>query len=59
MKKTKPSKRKYNRCLWCGRTIDTTNSDRELCEICCTYPTQMEMEKDMAKIEKLKEVDKK
>ena len=54
MKDTKnKSNRKYGQCLWCRRTIDITNSDRELCEVCCKYPNQMEMEKDMARIEGL------
>jgi hypothetical protein len=27
-------KRKYSHCIWCGRTIDVTNQDRELCNEC-------------------------
>jgi hypothetical protein len=37
--------RKYSKCIWCGRTIDITNSDRELCNPCSTYSNLDEMAK--------------
>jgi len=37
------SKRKYSKCLWCGKTIDITNSDRELCNTCAEYPSKKAM----------------
>lgn len=43
------SRRKYSKCLWCDRTIDVTNSDRELCETCCKYPNKQAMLKGESK----------
>ena len=28
------SKRKYSKCVFCKKTIDTTNQDRDLCNQC-------------------------
>ena len=36
-------KRKYSKCLWCGRTIDVTNHDIELCEPCSKFPSERAM----------------
>lgn len=48
------SKRKYGKCLWCGRTIDVTNSDRELCDDCSQYPSDKAMiQANIGKKEKL------
>ena len=35
--------RKYSKCLWCGKTIDITNNDNELCSECAKYPSQRAM----------------
>jgi len=45
-------KRKYGKCLWCETTIDNTNSDRELCDICATYPNMHEALKHETKAER-------
>lgn len=34
------SKRKFSRCEWCGRTIDVTNQDRDLCDVCPQFPSK-------------------
>ena len=34
--------RKFKKCAWCGATIDKTNSDRELCDLCAKYPNMKE-----------------
>jgi len=43
------SKRKYSKCVWYDRTIDVTNSDRELCETCAKYPNMKAMLKGESK----------
>lgn len=44
------TKRKYSKCVWCGKTIDVTKDDTiELCNDCAEYPSQMVMEKAKAK----------
>jgi hypothetical protein len=39
------TERKFSKCLWCGRTIDVTNNDNELCGHCSKYPNRKEAEK--------------
>jgi len=39
-------KRKYSSCGWCGKTIDVTNNDNDICESCSKYPNKMEMLKE-------------
>jgi len=34
---------KYVKCTWCGRTIDVTNQDIELCNQCAKYPSKSAM----------------
>ena len=31
---------RYGNCAWCGRTIDVTNKDRDLCDVCARFPTK-------------------
>jgi len=35
--------RRYGKCEWCGRTIDITNQDRDLCNVCAFFPGQAAM----------------
>ena len=36
-------KRKYGKCVQCGRTIDVTNQDIDLCEQCAKKELKEEM----------------
>lgn len=42
--------RKYSKCLWCGKTIDITSNDNELCPKCASYPSYNAMIKDNPEI---------
>ena len=35
--------RKFSECLWCGKTIDTTNEEKELCFECSKYQSKFDM----------------
>ncbi len=37
------NQRKYKKCEWCGKTIDTTNNCDDLCSACAEYDTKIEM----------------
>ncbi len=49
IRRLKEMSRKYAHCFWCGKTIDVTNNDDELCSECCKYPSMREMLKAKAK----------
>jgi hypothetical protein len=37
------SKRRFSKCAWCGRTINVTNQDRDLCDQCAKFDNIHEM----------------
>jgi hypothetical protein len=37
------TRRKYSKCVWCGKTIDVTNNDNDLCGSCAEYPNKSAM----------------
>lgn len=37
------AKRKYTKCSWCGKTIDITDNNYEICDACGQYKSKAEM----------------